>query len=501
MTVGRNSGGKKTATRKRKLPVRKKSIGTTNLSITNKSADSSTISTPSDGKTKPSVTKPGTSTTRVARVGKTRVDGPKTSTPQKDADVDRSSASPTSVSPQESRQLPAPDPVERTIAGTGHVHSRQASISMLSSAALVMGMLAMLAAGYAVYTTQFDSRLERMRQHDQIEFLQQRADAILDTQSTLETSVTSLRLSSAELQAANQERLGELRRQITAQEDSIRQLSAESLEEMTDQIEAFKQELKALSQEVARTESYFQGGLESWTLKEIEHLLLVADYRLRFTGENHLALDALEIASARLDTLSNSTYSEVRRLLAQDIQMVKSSAPVESLSLLEKMRILHDRVTYLPVLGDPVASGSNTGFEKGSPETTGPDMDQQSEGAWQPLIDAGARFLDSLTDLIQVEKNNRPVRPLLSGEIRQLIYERTRLFMESAESALIRQQPVLVAERLNILRNWVFENFDADSDITIEWIGMLDDILGNLPTGPPGDLSRSIAAVQAVMES
>ncbi len=444
--------------------------------------------------------KPGASTAKAARASKAKTDTSKTRMSHEVADADKSSAPSTPVSLQESRQFSAPDSTDRTSTGTTHVNNSQSSPPILSSIALVVGILSMLAAGYAVYTTQFDSRLERMRQNDQIEFLEQRVETILDTQSTLETSVTNLRLSSAELEAANQERLGALRMQIASQEDSIRQLSAESLEEMTGQIEVFKEELESLSQEVARTKSYFQGGVESWTLKEIEHLLLVADHRLRFTGENHLALAALEIASARLDALGNSNYSEVRRLLAQDIQNLKSSAPVEPLFLLEQLRVLNDRVPHLPVLGDPIASESNIDSEEGSPKTTGTGTDQQSGGVFQSLIDAGARFLDSFTDLIQVEKNNRPVRPLLSGDLRKLIYERTHLFIESAESALVRQQSVLVAERLNILRKWVFDNFDTNSDITIEWIGMLDDILDNLPTDPSGDLSRSISALQAVME-
>jgi len=500
MTVSRGTGGKKPTTQKRKTPARKRSSGTIARSA-KESANSGATSTPSDDNAQPAAKKSGASAARVASAGKTKTDEFKTSTQEKAADIEKSSASTASVSSRESQQLPAPDSVERANAGSGQINSRQASTSILPSIALVAAVVSMLAAGYAVYTTQFDSRLERMRQHDQIEFLEQRAESVQDIQSALETNVANLRLSAAEMEAANQERLGELRRQINAQEDSIRQLSAEPLEEMTGQIESFRKELESLSQQVARTGSYFQEGVESWTLKEIEHLLLVADHRLRFTGENHLALDALEIAFARLDALGNSNYSQVRRLLAQDIQMLKSAAPVDSLLLLEQMRILNDGVTYLPILGDLTASGSSIGSEAGNPETAGPGTAQQSEGAFQPVVDAGARFLDSITDLIQIEKNNRPVRPLMSGEIRQLIYERTHLFIESAESALIRQQPVLVAERLHILRDWVFENFDTNSDITNEWAGMLDDILMNLPTDPPGDLSESIVALQALMES
>jgi len=500
MTVSRNTGGKKPATQKGKSPARKRSTSTTIRSATRASADSSAASVPTGARTKPASKKPAP-IDKAVEAGKTDTDDSRTSASPKVANDEKQPVSPTAAPIPEPQKLSAPDPVRDSTAGNGHMNGRHVSTTILSSTALVVGVLSMLAAGYAVYITQFDSRLERMRQHDQIEFLQQRAEAILEIQSTLETSVTDLRLSSAELEAANRERLGELRRQIADQEDSIRQLSAESLEELLGQIEALEEELKSLSREVARTETYFQGGVESWTLKEIEHLLLVADYQLRFTGENHLALDALEIAFTRLHALGNPDYSEVRRLLAQDIQTLKSSASVESLSLLEKLRVLNDRVPYLPVLGDLATSESSIGTEAGSPKITGPGTDQQSEGVFQPLVDAGARFLNSFADLIQVEKNNRPVRPLMSGEIRQLIYERTHLSIESAESALIRQQPVLVAERLNILRSWVFEHFDTDSGITIEWVGMLDDILEQLPEDPPGDLSKSIAVLQAVMES
>ena len=372
--------------------------------------------------------------------------------------------------------------------------------SVLSSIALTASVIAIAAAGYAIYVAQFDSRLERMRQHDQIEFLEQRSEALQSTQSVLETNVTNLRLSAAETEALNQKRLAELGARISAQEDSIRQLDARSLDDMNSQIDLFEGQLAGLAQDISRFEAYFQAGVESWTLREVEQLLLIADYRLRFGGDAQQALTALQIAADRLAVLNDSAHSEVRILLAQNIQSVASIAQVDAFSLLEDLRILHERVIYLPVLGDlDTAAGASS--PKTVSESANDRSDEQSDGPFRRLINVAARLLDGVSDLIQIEKNNRPIRPVISAEIRQLVFERPRLLLELAESALVRQQYGLVQERLGVAGSWVGENFDTSSDLTIEWQGMLDDVLTALPADALPDLSESIAALRAVMNT
>ncbi|MCY4051433.1 MAG: uroporphyrinogen-III C-methyltransferase [Gammaproteobacteria bacterium] len=497
MTASSNTGKENPATRTRKSPTRKKSVGSTDQTKTKDSSNPSSQTKPTDNQKKSSTTRTRSPNKKPVEDAKTNTGESQKSPSEKISNEEIRSASTAS----DSQRLSTSGMVDKQIPSGSNTNDRQAS-SVLPAIALSMGLLSLILSGYAVYSTQFDSKLERMRQLDQIAFLEQRVETLQDSQSTLEMSITNLRLSSAEQKVANQERQAELREQIATQGNSIRQLNAVSLEELTGQIESFRADLDSLFREVDQTTVYFQEGAESWTLKEVEYLLLVADHRLRLTGESNLVLEVLEIASTRMDALDNRNYFEVKRLLDQNIQVLKSRARIDTLSLLREMRVLNDRVSYLPLLGDFVDSGaSNTNSQKKNTATSVQDANQQSQESSNVLFEASAQFLNSITDLIQVEKNNRPVRPVMSGELRRLIYERTHILLELAESALIRNQHVLVAERLNVLRSWVSDSFEMDSDITIEWISMLDDILTNLTVTPPLDLSESIAALQDVIDS
>lgn len=351
-----------------------------------------------------------------------------------------------------------------------------------------------------MYVSQFDSKLERLRQHDQLELLEQRADALQESQSALELGVTNLRTSSAELETANRRRLLEIREQLSSQEDTIRQLNALSSDQWNSEIESLKERIAGLSNDMSAIRAQLERGVESWTMEEIEQLVLVADYRLRFTGEGKLALEALQIASDRLATLDNPAHAELKRLLARDIEALDDMEPVDILALLGVLRILNDRVAFLPLAGDlsAGAAGEEESRETGSRPASTTPADQQA-GPLQSLADAGARILDSLGDLVQVEKNGRPIRPIISGELRQLVYERTRLLLESAEAALVRQQSSLFRERAAVLRSWVEENFDLTADATTDWLELLDDVAEDLPAGAVADLSESLEALHAAM--
>ncbi|MYD77149.1 MAG: hypothetical protein F4093_04420 [Gammaproteobacteria bacterium] len=507
MTDSRDTSRKKPVSARRKTSVRKRSTGP---------ARKTGRSRPAASDATPAAAGAGVETGRKGKAESTK--GAKPASVQS-ADSGRKEDD--SIPKEETgKSLPSPEPVSegkkpadgasvlqasRQSAGSAVDAPRasrggHAPALAMASVALVLGVLAISAGGYAVYVSQFDSKLERLRQHDQLELLEQRADALQASQSALELGVTSLRASSAELETANHGRLLELREQLSSQEDTIRQLDALSNDQWSSEIESLRERMADLSSDMSAIQAQLERGMESWTMEEIEQLVRVADYRLRFTGEGKLALDALQIASDRLATLNNPAYAELKRLLARDVEALDDMEPVDTLALLGTLRILNDRVAFLPLAGDisAGAAGEEESRETGSrPASTAP-ADQQT-GPFRFLADAGARILDSLGDLVQVEKNGRPVRPIISGEMRQLVYERTRLLLESAEAALVRQQSSLFRERVEVTKSWISENFDLTADATADWLELLDDVAEDLPAGAVPDLSESLEALHAAM--
>ena len=157
------------------------------------------------------------------------------------------------------------------------------------------------------------------------------------------------------------------------------------------------------------------------------------------------------------------------------------------------------RVGDLGLSGDLAAPAPGSGSESGSgavEESSGAEADDGLSSYAQPLVDAGAAFIASLGDLVQVEKNGESLKPVVSAHARQLIYERVRLLLESAQIALVRHQYALYEDRLTATRGWVEQAFDMSSDKTVEWLEDLDAVRTALPDGTLPDVSGSLAMVR-----
>jgi uncharacterized protein HemX len=68
---------------------------------------------------------------------------------------------------------------------------------------------------------------------------------------------------------------------------------------------------------------------DEWTLAEVEQILLVASQQLQLAGNVKAALIALEAADARLARSDRPQLTQVRRVIAEDIERLKSSPFVD----------------------------------------------------------------------------------------------------------------------------------------------------------------------------
>ena len=365
--------------------------------------------------------------------------------------------------------------------------------------ALLLSVVAIGAGGYAWYRSVVDAKLNAGQQEAGLNRIERRIDGIEEMQTTLGADISAgmdeLEDSLARSATDMREQIQDMRNQLVNRDDSIRQ--------------QLQQDINTLSERVAALRSQLDSNLDAWVLAETEQLILIADQRLRFTGETGLAKQALQLAAQRLAPLSGSGVDRIRRLLSTDIAAFDALPSMDVSVLLNELSALSDEVDTLPLAGD-IVMGVDTvarpDSEKGGESReAGSSQDMNETGTFgrylKPAIDAGAALLENLGDMVQVEKDDNPVKPVISAEIRALIHARAGLILESAQVALVREDPAVYSHRINAASRWVERNFNRDAAVTRDWIKRLEQ--AGLAYRHPGipDISATLSAIRALARS
>jgi uroporphyrin-3 C-methyltransferase len=373
--------------------------------------------------------------------------------------------------------------------------------------AIIMSALALVAGGYAWYLTAVDSRINVGQQQNMTELLNQRINSFEAAQSDLEARISQLKSQLTESEANTGNRLNNIRNELAAQENTVREQVAVSQKTLSDQSNQFRTEFDALSDSIIKLRSELNRSIDSWTLEEIEQLVIIADQRLRFAGDTVMAIKALELASSRLEQIADPSLLALRQQVIADSQSLSALPQIDVVEILGRIVALGNSVDGLELAGDlkapevAASPGEDAGnSEGGSAEDTASGQQSTMDKYTQPIVDASSELLASLADLIQVEKNGESLKPVVSAHARQLIYERTGLLLESAQIALIRQEERLYRDRLSYTREWVEENFDGDSLQTGNWLDQLTEIESLPSTSTPHDITGSVDAVRKAIE-
>ncbi len=370
--------------------------------------------------------------------------------------------------------------------------------AVVSWIALILSVVAVCAGGYAWYLGTVDSKSNAVQQETRLNLIERRIGGVEQTQTGLSTGISELGDSLARFDADSGELIQDVRNEISNQDDSVREL--------------IQNEIDALSNQVDTLRSQLSSNADGWVLEEVEQLILIADKRLRFSGEAVLAKQALQLADQQLAQLSGSGVNEVRRLLSKDIAALDNVPLIDMPGILNELSVLSDQVDKLPLAGDIVMGNTSTGSdadrgqggESQGVEAQGSDSQGDVaksatlERFLKPVMNAGAALLTNLGDLVQIEKNDNPVKPLISAQERRMTYEKTRLILESAQIALVREKPELFTNRINAAGEWVKQNFNRDVARTGDWIERLDRVGSSLPDTEIPDISATLSAIRAL---
>ncbi len=399
--------------------------------------------------------------------------------------------------------------------------------------AIVLSVLALGAAAYAWYQTAVNARLAGGEQNNRLQIMEQRLDDVGSSQSGVDSLVEQIRQRVADTQTGVADQVSQLRQlvsntesallgqisevkqqvagsetqlsgqiqELRAQSDSGRQQLQASLVEagaaLDARNDAFRQEFNTLAANIDALQAELGTSVQGWSMREVEHLLVLANQRAQLGQDARGARTALRLADQRLEQLGDPSLTAVRENLSQEIAALDAVQPIDYAGVTNTLSLLSRTLEDLPMRGVTSISGPTapTGADAGGDEAA------EASSTGDQILSIGKTFLADLGDLVQVEKGGEPVVPPLSPEIRQMIMERGKLILEGAQVAMMRQQPEIFQDRLETAESWIRERYDDGNDQTLRWLEQLAALKDVNPKMEMPDISASLDTLRGLMNT
>ena len=317
--------------------------------------------------------------------------------------------------------------------------------------ALLALMLAILGTGISIYTwyvTQVAGQLEAGRELGRLDGMSRELDRLVEDQSTLQAKIDTVLDQSLEDRREVLERMDEAQAALNARLKSLADEQAGAFAQQED-------EISSLAGVVAATRSQIGSVHEDWLLREVAHLLILANQRLTLLGDVELAKRALTLVDDRLRAFADPGILEVRRALSQELSALNQVNSTDVSGIALDLGSLVQTVSALPLKRDDERPDWTTaGDNEGSANNAAPasSTETQEPGLFDALI---GRISQDLEGLVRVRRVDETQSPKLDNSERFLAYENLRLHLLVAQLALLRTDQLLFQKSLAEAQSWL----------------------------------------------
>ena len=258
----------------------------------------------------------------------------------------------------------------------------------------------------------------------------------------------------------------------------------DAVRETESRIGRIEAQLVGLQNQRLALESLYQDLSQSrdeWTLAEVEQILLVASQQLQLAGNVKAALIALEAADARLARSDRPQLTQLRRVIAEDIERLKSSPFVDVTGIGLKLERIIARVGEMPLAMET------------RPETTEPAVARSAAEGWRQMID---ELWNDLLTLVPIERIDASEAPLLAPDQSFFLRENLKLRLLGARLSLLARDQATFRADLEAASDWLQRYFDSEATAVASSAAAIDelsksDIVIDLP-----DVGASLDAVR-----
>ncbi len=264
------------------------------------------------------------------------------------------------------------------------------------------------------------------------------------TTETLEAEDALIRRLSQQLRALETDNL-QLERRVNDADGSVQRNAAA--------INTLQAQQDSALKSIAVLDATLQGGRARFQLAAVEELLLLAHDRVALWKDAASAITALELADARLASLSDARLLAVREALsAERLALLAATKPDLTGAALTLGGLL-ERAASLPLRArvpnrfDPVSAA-----DRDEPEPA-------ASGEWPARLWAGTK--SALHAVFRIQRESRPVDRLLPPEQEALIHTLLTLKLEGARLALLRQEPTSYRDLIDGALAWLDQYYIA----------------------------------------
>lgn len=309
---------------------------------------------------------------------------------------------------------------------------------------------------------------------------------------------TQLRSTTETLEAEDAliRRLSYQMRELEAQTDSLarRQDDADSsVRRNGQQIAALQNQQEASQLALARIDETLRGGRARFQLAAVEELLLLANDRIRLARDAAGAIQALELADARLAGLSDPRLTGVREALAQERLALLAAPRVDLAGAALSLASLIDRAPQLPLRAR-------------APDHFEPRADSREDQAhlpadaeWPERVWAGMK--SALSSVFRIQRETRPVDRLLPPAQEALVQQLLLMKLEGARLALLRGEPGSFRDLVEGARAWLADYYKPDDPLVLAVDSELERLRGLELAPRLPEPSKSLERLRAVLRS
>ena len=200
---------------------------------------------------------------------------------------------------------------------------------------------------------------------------------------------------------------------------------------------------------------------DEWTLAEVEQILLAASQQLQLASNVKAALIALEAADARLARSDRPQLTQLRRVVAEDIERLKASPFVDVTGIGLKLERIIASIDEMPLAIEtrPVVVA-----DAGSDSTT---------DGWRLML---AEVWTDLHSLVRIERVESPSGPLLPPDQAFFLRENVKLRLLGARLALLARDEISYKADLAAATEWFTLYYDATATSVTSAVEALDQL-------------------------
>jgi uncharacterized protein HemX len=254
-------------------------------------------------------------------------------------------------------------------------------------------------------------------------------------------------------------------------------------------MQGFRSAFGELSQSVSSAHADLGRSIQTWSLKEAEQLLMLANQRVQLARDPVTAHAALRLADARLAELEDPALTEVRRVIAAETASLESVEHVDVPGLALRLGALAGEIDVLPLpKKEPTVATPEAADGAGS----------EDGNAW---AQAGRRLLDDMSSMISVRNVEQTRKPMLPVEQEYFIRENLRLMLNSAQLALLRGDQAVYAQLLEGAGQWVNAHFDGSQDAVSRFGAALSELKSVAIRPELPDITASLGELRKLIQA